>query len=338
MKLYAGIDLHSNNSYLVIINEKDELVFDQRLPNSLKAILEVLNKYREQIVNVVVESTYNWYWLVDGLQEEAYKILLAHPTAIVCYSGLKNSNDKSDARWLAKLSMLGILPHGHIYPKEERAVRELLRRRCFLVREQTQLILSTQAMLVRYYNIKLSSNKLKRITEEELTALIPDKNVLDAVHSQILVLNSIHTQVNLLEKKANSLLKPTEKSKLLNTVPGIGDILSALILVETGDIKRFKQVGNYASYCRRVQAIRSSNNKIKGASNRRNGNSVLGWVYTEAANFAIRYNEDIKRYYQRKMAKVHQMSALNAVAHKLARACYFILRDGVEFDVKKCFC
>jgi hypothetical protein len=112
-------------------------------------------------VNIAVESTYNWYWLVDGLQTVGYKVSLAHTTAIVAYNGLKNSNDKSDARWLAKLSMLGILPVGHIYPPEERTKREILRKRCFLVKQQTVALLSLQSLLVRYYNNKISSNRLK---------------------------------------------------------------------------------------------------------------------------------------------------------------------------------
>jgi transposase len=338
MKLYTGIDLHSNNSYVVIIDEKDNLIFDKRLPNDLGTIVEHLHPYQAQIENIIVESTYNWYWLVDGLQNIGYQVKLAHVNAIICYSGLKNSNDKSDARWLAKLSLLNILPSAYIYPKEERCLREVLRRRCFLVKQQTMSILSLQALLVRYYNHKISGEKFKRLPESELKKLILDDHIYDIALSQLTVIKSIHEQILCLEKSIRKHIKPSKASKNIRTVPGIGETLSALIIVESGDITRFKQVGNYASYCRRVKATKTSNDKSKGYANRRNGNPILAWVYMEAANYAIRYNAEIKRYYQRKLNKVHRISALNAVAHKLSRACYFILRDGVEFDIKKCFC
>ena len=77
----------------------------------------------------MVESTYNWYWLVDGLMDADYRVHLANPAAIQQYSGLKYSDDHSDARWLGHLLRLGVLPEGYIYPKADRAVRDLLRKR-----------------------------------------------------------------------------------------------------------------------------------------------------------------------------------------------------------------
>ena len=141
MKLYAGIDLHSNNSYIVVIDENDKILFQKRVANDLPTILSSLDSFQEQLVGVVIESTYNWYWLADGLQLAGYKIHLANTNAISQYNGLKHTDDKSDARWLAHLLKLGILAEGYIYPKEERGLRELLRKRMSLVKEQTRCIL-----------------------------------------------------------------------------------------------------------------------------------------------------------------------------------------------------
>jgi transposase len=129
MALYSGIDLHGNNNVTLLLDEHDRVIYQKRLPNQLPIILEQLAPYQEDITGVVVESTYNWYWLVDGLMEADYRVHLANPTAIQQYSGLKYTDDNSDARWLAHLLRLGVLPEGYIYPKEQRPLRDLLRKR-----------------------------------------------------------------------------------------------------------------------------------------------------------------------------------------------------------------
>src|SRR6266536_2482788 len=110
MKLFGAIDLHSNNNVTVLINEKDEVVYRKRLPNDLKLILGQLAPHQSKIEGIVVESTYNWYWLVDGLMERGHRVHLANTAAIEQYSGLKYTDDDSDARWLAHLLRLGVLP------------------------------------------------------------------------------------------------------------------------------------------------------------------------------------------------------------------------------------
>jgi transposase len=126
--LYAGSDLHGNNTLLGLIDGQGRRVFNKKLPNDPRLIREVLEPFKGEIVGIVVESTYNWYWMVDALMDEGYKVHLANPAAIQQYSGLKHADDKHDAFWLAEMLRLGILPEGYIYPKEERPVRDLLRK------------------------------------------------------------------------------------------------------------------------------------------------------------------------------------------------------------------
>ena len=142
MKLYGAIDLHSTNNVTVVINEQDQVVYEKRLPNDLSLIAQQLSIYRRSLQGIVVESTYNWYWLVDGLMEKGYRLHLANTAAIQQYNGLKYTDDHSDARWLAHLLRLGVLPEGYIYPKQERAVRDLLRKRGQLVHQRTANLLS----------------------------------------------------------------------------------------------------------------------------------------------------------------------------------------------------
>jgi transposase len=337
MPLYGGIDLHANNSVVVLLNEQDQVIYQRRFANHLPEILEPFALYQADIQGIVVESTYNWYWLVDGLMEAGYRVHLANPTAIQQYSGLKYTDDHSDARWLAHLLRLGVLPEGYIYPKAERAVRDVLRKRTHLVRQQTANVLSLQNSIVRNTGVRLSAKRIHALTVEELERLLPVPEHVLAVTSSLVVVHCLAQQISTLEKTVQKHLKHTSAYAQLQTVAGIGPILAQTSVLETGDIGRFPTVGNYASYCRCVGSTKISNGKRKGQGNVKNGNPYLAWAYMEAAQFAIRFSPTVQRFYQRKQAKSHLMIARKAVAHKLARACYYILRDLVPFDVHKAF-
>ena len=157
MELYCGIDLHSNNSVVVILDEVDKVIYQKKLDNDLAIIIKQLSVYKDRITAIAIESTFNWYWLVDGLIEAGYSVKLVNTTAVQTYSGLKHTDDKDDARWLAHFMRLKILPTGFIYPKEERAVRDLLRKRSQLVRQSTTNILSLQNILARNTAQSMSS-------------------------------------------------------------------------------------------------------------------------------------------------------------------------------------
>lgn len=336
MKLYAGIDLHSTNSYVVMLDSSGELKYKKRLPNDITTILHEFRAY-DCIESIVVESTYNWYWLVDGLQDAGYLVRLANTTAIQQYNGLKHTNDKTDARWLAELSRLKILPEGNIYPQEDRGTRDLLRKRMQLVNQKTLNLLSIQTIIERNTSNRLNANAVKQLTDKELKGYLKSETVYLAAKSNLTVMNCLNEQINAIEKEILPRVKINASYKNLQTIPGIGKILAFTILLETGEISRFKKVGNYASYCRCVDSERKSNNKRKGENNRKNGNKYLAWAYVEAANFAIRFDENIKKYYQRKLCKTNRVVAIKTIAHKLSRACFYMMRDGVPFDVKLAF-
>jgi len=337
MKLYGGIDLHSNNSVVALLDEQDQVVYRKRLPNDAAVILEAVAPYQEAIVGLVVESTYNWYWLVDALMETGYLVHLANTAAIVQYSGLKYSDDDSDACWLARLLRLGMLPEGYIYPKDERAVRDLLRRRSRLVQQHTANLLAIQNLFARNRGRSLSANEVKRLSAEAVNRLLPDPNQALAVQSTLLAMRGQEAAIDLLEREALAQVRLRPAYRHLLSVSGIGQVLGLTILLETGPITRFAAPGHYASYCRCVGSERLSNGKLKGRGNTKNGNKYLAWAYLEAANFAVRYNAVINRYYQRKRAKTNGVVAIKTIAHKLARACYHILRDGTNFDVARTF-
>jgi transposase len=339
MPLYGGIDLHANNSVVVLLNEQDQVIYQKRLPNHLPTILEPLSRHHREIEGVVVESTYNWYWLVDGLMEVGYRVHLANPAAIQQYSGLKYTDDHSDARWLAHLLRLGVLPEGYIYPKGERAVRDLLRKRAHLVRQHTANVLSVQNIMARNTGARFSVKRIQALTKQDLTTLLAEEAQVLAVTSSLAVLDCLKHQINTLEQSVHKRLHHTPAYEQLLTVPGIGTILAQTITLETSAISRFPAVGHYASYCRCVDSTKISNGKRKGTGNVKNGNPYLAWAYMEAAQFALRFQPAAQRFYQRKLAQSRNNTVLarKAVAHKLARACYYMMRDLVPFEATKAF-
>ena len=289
MSLYGGIDLHANNREIVLLNEQNEVIYRKRLSNDLLAILEQLAPYHAEVKGLVVESTYNWYWLVDGLMEAGYRVHLANPAAIQQYSSLKYTNDHSDARWLAHLLRLGVLPEGYIYPKAARAVRDLLRKRAHLVCQHTANVLSVQNILARNTGARFSVKRIEELTKQELTTLLAEESQVLAVTSSLVVLNCLRQQIKRLEQSVHQRLHHTPAYEQLLTVQGIGTILAQTITLETGAISRFPTVGNSASYCRCVDSTKISNGKRKGTGNVKNGNPYLAWASMEVAQFARRF-------------------------------------------------
>ncbi len=337
MRLYGGIDLHSSNSMVVLIDEQDRLIYERRHRNDLVEIGSALSPYREAIAGIAIESTFNWYWLVDGLMEAGYRMHLANTAKMQEYGGLKYTDDAHDARWLAHMLRLGILPQGYIYPKAQRAVRDLLRKRAQLVRQRTAQILSIQNLITRNTGACLSGNRIKRLSGDELVGMLGLAEQALAATANLWVMRALDEQIAQLEQAIKARVGPRQALKWLKTVAGIGDILGWTIVLETGDLARFAKVGHYASYCRCVESKRVSNGKKKGENNRKNGNKYLAWAFVEAANFAVRYNDRIQRFYQRKKAKTNGAVAIKAVAHKLARASYCVMRDQVAFDLQRAF-
>jgi len=337
MRLYAGIDLHSSRSYLGIINNEDREVYKREHRNDLGEILGVLEPYKKDIVGVVVESTFNWYWLVDGLMDEGYRAHLANPSAIKQYEGLKFVDDKRSALWLARMLRLGILPEGYIYPKEERPIRDLLRKRRHLVRHQVSHILSVENLVARNQGVKISGNRVKQMKEEDAWEIFNEEHLSLAVESSIAVMRFLGSRIRKIEKVVKEKIRVRKPFKALLTIPGVGDILGLTVMLEVGDIVRFPKVGDFSSYCRCVRSTRESSGKQKGQGNRKNGNRYLAWAFVEAANLSIRHCRYAKAYYQRKSAKTNSIVAIKALSHKLARAAYYIMRDQVPYDPLKLF-
>ena len=337
MKTYAGIDLHSSNNYIGVIDAKDTRLYSKRHDNRIEDVLNVLGKFKASLQGVVIESTYNWYWLVDGLMDHGYTVHLANPNAIQTYDGLKHTDDKWDSFWLAHMLRLGILPEGYIYPKHQRPVRDLLRRRVMFVSHRSSQILSLQSMITRNCGLNFSGAQIKRFRDEFIEQLFSDPHLVFTAKKNIETIRFLDRIVDDIQTQVGSEIKLKKQFIKLLTTPGIGNILGLTIMLEVGNIGRFPKSGNYSSYSRCVESKKTSNGKKKGKNNQKNGNRYLGWAYVEAANHAIRCCPKAQKFFQRKMAKSNRVLATKALANKLSKATYYIMRDQVAFDQDKLF-
>jgi transposase len=335
--LMAGIDLHSNNIMVGLVDAKGKRLAHQKLPCELPRILEFLAPYKKRLARLAVESTYNWYWLVDGLQAAGYPVVLANPAKITQYSGIKHADDKNDAFFLAELLRLEILPTGYVYDAERRPVRDLLRRRMSLVHQRTALMLSFKSLFTRTTGEQMSLSRLKELEVKEARELYehPANQLIAGL--QIQHIEQLDASIEQLEKAVLRVARQLPYYPKLKTLPGVGIILGLTISMEIGDIKRFAGPGQFASYCRTVAAQCTSNGKPKGENNRKCGNKYLSWAFVEAANFAKRHDEPCRRWYERKAAKTSNVIATKALACKLAKAAWFLVAQETDYDGRRMF-
>jgi transposase len=337
MKIMVGIDLHSNNAVCGLMDERGRRLVHQQLPCDLPAILRLLDPYQDRIATIAIESTFNWYWRVDGLQDHGYHVVLANPAGMQPYRGKKHTDDISDAYFLAELLRLEILPTGHLYERQTRPVRDLLRRRLLLVHQRTTLILSFKSLHERTLGQRLPLARVKSMTASEAQACFsaPADQLLSG--QEITLMGHLTDSIAKLEQHILGVAGNWSTYRRVQELPGVGKILGLTIALETGDVGRFADAGNFASYCRCVKSRRTSNNKKKGENNRKCGNRYLAWAFVEAAHFACRHDEACRRFYDRKRQQTNPIIATKALACKLAKAAWHVMAKDVPYDPTRVF-
>lgn len=310
----------------MISNERDEVIKKKRLANDLGEVDQFFSAYKPRLSEIVIESTYNGYWLMDGLRELGYGVKLANPSAMQPYVGLKHSDDESDALWLNQMHRLGILPEGYIYPKPQRAVRDLLRRRMLLVHSRTGLINSLKQHYQSWKAMDLGASQIKKLTEEQIAEEFKNTSIqycAQVLHASI---QSLSEQIERCESWVDGDLKEDTLVERLRVLPGIGKLLGWMIRLEIGELERFPAVENYLSYCGLVESRRISNEKTKGHGNAKNRNKYLRWAYGEAAIHALRHSR-IKKYHDRLIKKKGRIKAKAIIASKLARISFMLMKN-----------
>ena len=309
----------------------------QKLPCELKAVVKFLAPFKKRLEQVAVESTYNWYWLVDGLQALGYPVVLGNPAAMEQYRGIKHAGDTHDAFFLAEQLRLKILPTGYIYEAKLRPVRDLLRRRLLLVHQRTALMLSFKSLYTRTTGQEMTLGELKALESKEAQQLYDHPANQLIAGMQIKHIAHLSESIEKIEKAVLASARELPSYSKLTSLPGVGKILGMTITMEVGDIQRFVQAGHFASYCRTVAAQCISNGKKKAENNSKCGNKYLAWAFVEAANFARRYDEHCRQWYDRKAAKTSKVIATKALACKLAKAAWHVMSQGSEYDAQRMF-
>lgn len=331
---YCGIDLSARESHLCVVDENLSIHLQLKAPNELPHISNLLLPFMPDL-QIVVESTFNWYWLVDGLQSLGFDLCLAHTLGLSMITHAKVKTDRRDALTLAKLLRAGVIPKAYIYPALNRPTRDLLRRRLKLVHLRAQEYGCLRQLLLREGILSTSRNEVKLADDEDLKAWFSHPLLVVTASHQLERIELLSKQIIELEQQILDLTRDKDDYKRLLKVAGIGRILALTILYEVGEISRFKGVRHFSSYCRLVPGVAQSGAASRRGRASKQGNHYLKSAFSQAAVAAVRSYPAIKRCYERHMARhrggARKLVAYNVIAHKLAQAVYFVLKQGVDY-------
>ncbi len=335
-KYYCGIDLHTKKMYICILDQKGEIKLHKNIKTDRDVFLKTIKPYKKNIV-IAVECMFTWYWIADLCCEYNIQFILGHALYMKAIHGGKAKNDKIDSHKIALLIKGGMFPVSYVYPAKMRATRDLMRRRNHLVRKRAELFAHIQNTASQYNLPDLLGCIAIPKNRKGLVEKFNDNSVQDMVASDLAVINAYDPIIYKMEKSIVKLANKHDpvSHALLNTIPGVGKILSLVLLYEIDTIERFPSVQDFASYCRLVKCSKESNGKKYGTIGNKIGNAHLKWAFSEVACCFLKGNEDGKNHLNRLTNKHGKAKALSILAHKLGRAVYFMLKNKKSFDLKK---
>ena len=333
---YCGIDLHARTMYVCILNQAGDILVHPNMKSSPDALLRTIAPYRDDIV-VAVECVFAWYWLADLCVREGIPFVLGHALYMKAIHGGKAKNDKIDAHKIAVLLRGGMLPQAYVYPAGMRATRDLLRRRMSLTRKRAELLAHIQNTNSQYNLPEIGKKLAYKANRDGVAERFPDPAVQQSMAVDLALLGYYEPLLRDLELPIVKAAKQHDAHTLylLQTVPGIGNILSLVLLDEIHDIQRFPRVQDFVSYCRLVKWVRESAGKRSGTAGAKIGNRYRKWAFSEAAVLFLRDNPAGQQYLTRLEKKHGQGKALTLLAQKLGRAVYYMLKHPKAFDMPK---
>lgn len=333
---YCGIDLHARSLYVCILDRAGDTLLHKEIPANPDALLQLIEPYRDDLV-IGVECMHCWYWVADFCEDNGITFILGHALYMRAIHGGKTKNDRIDSYKIATLMRGGNFPLAYVYPKTMRATRDLLRRRTRIVRHGADLKAHV-ANTTSQYNLPPNRVNLKNTdARRQLRHTFEQPEVQRNIDLDMAILECYSRELSQLEwfiEKQARQHKPIYLH-LLRSIPGIGRILALTILYEIGDIRRFDSVQKFASYSRLVKCKAESAGKSYGTQGNKIGNAHLKWAFSEAAVLYLRGNDKAQRYLQRLQKRMNKAKALSALAHKLGRAVYFMLKNEKVFDEQR---
>jgi transposase len=334
---YCGIDLHARSMYVCILSHDGEIVLHRNMKAAPEAFLKAVAPDREGLV-VAVECIFTWYGLADLCAEQGIPFVLGPALYMKAIHGGKAKNDKIDSQKIAALLRGGMLPKAYVYPAQMRATRDLLRRRTHLRRKRAELLSHGQNTNSQYNLPEIGKKMAYKANREGVAERLSDPAVQKTMGVDLALIthdDELLTDLELYILKtaqhhdANTLY-------LLHTVPGIGKILSLVLLYEIHQIDRFPSVQDFASYARLVKCRKASGGKRLGTSGKKIGNAHLKWAFSEAATLFVRNNPQGQKLLSRLEKKPNKGKALSILAHKLGRAVSYMLKRKTAFDMDLC--
>jgi len=332
---YCGIDLHARTMYLCILDQAGETLLHRNMTATPEALLKAIAPYRAQIV-LAAECMFPWYWLADLCAEHSIPFVLGHALYMKAIHGGKAKNDKIDAHKIAVLLRGGMLPQAYVYPAAMRATRDLLRRRMPLARKRGELLAHVQNTNSQYNLPAIGKKIAYKANRDGVAERVADPAVQKSIEVDLALITYYDALLRDVELSIVNTAKHHDANTLylLQTVPGIGKILSLVLLYEIHDIARFPRVQDFASYCRLVKCAKESAGKRSGTSGTKIGNAHLKWAFSEAAVLFLRDNPAGQKWLTRLEKKHSKGKALTILAHKLARAIYYMLKRQTVFDLE----
>jgi len=337
-KHYCGIDLHARMMYLCILDASGAVRLSRNIECTAQAFLSAVKAFRDDLV-VAVECMFTWYWLADLCQREGLAFVLGHALYMRAIHGGKAKNDRIDAHKIAALLRGGMIPQAYVYPPTMRATRDLLRRRCHLMRKRAELIAHIQNTISQYNLPPFEGQIRKAHDRAKLLAHFPDPQVRNSVALDLALIDEYDALLPKLERHIRACAKEHDGKAftLLRSIHGADLIIPLLILYEIHDIRRFPRVQEFMSYCRLVKPTRESAGKIQGHAGGKIGNAHLKWAFSELATTFLRSNPRAKALHERLKKQHGKGKALSVLAARLGRAVYYMLSRGKVFDPDKFF-
>jgi transposase len=333
-QFYCGIDLHARSMYVCIVNRDGEILMHRNMKAAPAPFLQAIAPYRDNLV-VAVECIFTWYWIADLCAQEGIAFVLGHALYMKAIHGGKAKNDKIDSQKIAVLLRGGMLPQAYVYPAPMRATRDLLRRRMHLMRKRAELLAHVQNTNSQYNLPEIGKKIAYKANRDGVAERFTDPAVQKTIEVDLALITYYDELLRDLELYIRKTAKQHDANTLylLQTVPGIGDILSLVLLYEIQDIGRFPSVQDFASYCRLVKCSKESGGKRLGTSGKKIGNAHLKWAFSEAAALFLRNNAEGQRLLARLEKKHDKGKALTILAHRLARAVYYMLKRNTAFNI-----
>jgi transposase len=333
---YCGIDLHARAMYLCILDANGQTLLHRNMKATPEAFLRAVAPFRDDLV-VAVECIFSWYWLADLCADEGIAFVLGHALYMKAIHGGKAKNDRLDSKKIAVLLRGGLLPQAYVYPKRMRATRDLLRRRNHLSRKRAELLAHIQNTASQYNLPPLGTRVDRKGERNSIPAHFPDPVVRRSVELDLSLIAHYDGLLRALESELTQRAKGHDAFgyQLLRSIPGVGRILSLVLLYEIDTIDRFPRVNEFLSYARLVKPKKESNGKVYGHSGKKIGNAHLKWAFSEAAVLFLRKNPDGQQFVERLAKKHGKGKALSILAARLGRAVFVMLKRREPFDPEK---